>query len=167
MKKNLLFSIMLLTTCITLAQTDYRSLLVRGNRSYWANPYTVCNSGNFDIYFSKQTGIYFDSTGIFDRYTITDDNDTINERYDTEFSISHRTYELKNDTIVLTAWFEETDFTKMDNGMILEAYKILYLTDHRLVLLQLRSDGAGGWSDENPIGDCSYLFLHSFMYMDP
>lgn len=154
---------MLIATGNLSSQTNYQDLLVRTKRSYWANPYTVSNSGNFDIYFSKQSGIYFDITGLFDRYLITDDNDTIPGWYnlDTEMTISHRTYKLENDTIFLTAWFKETG-----NSRIIEAYKILYLKEQRLLLMELKSDGKGGW-EESIWPDGYGLILNQYIYMEP
>lgn len=152
--------VFLLIACDILAQTKYQELLVRDQRTYWANTVSLCNP-TFD---NKQDGMCFYSNGLYDRYEITEDNDTLSyyDLFDTELFVSSRTYKLENDTIFITSWHTETG-----NGKILEAYKILYLTDHRLVLLELKPNGKDGWEEVSLPGGCDNLKIREYKLVKP
>ena len=135
MRKNILYLFLIIASNI-LAQTNYQDLLARGQRTYWATPISICHPAcNL-----RQVGMYFDPNGLFDWYKIDDDNDTLSLYYNEENLVSHRTYNLKNDTIYITTWSSEGDY-----GKIFNAYKILYLTDKRLVVLELEPNDVGNW----------------------
>lgn len=162
MKKNLLFSIMLLTTCITLAQTDYRSLLVRDQWTYWATTKSLCEpSWNL-----LQTGMRLSWNGIYDWYEIPEVNDTVSlyDLFDTEILISHRTYELSNDTLYIGRW----PINSIENKPVPDAaYKILYITEQRMVLLELTRNAEGKWVESFLPDNCEYLRTIEFKYMPP
>ncbi|MBQ9427187.1 MAG: hypothetical protein IJU36_06110 [Paludibacteraceae bacterium] len=160
MKKVIIFYLLLTLSCRMSAQQNYHDLLIREHRTYWATPASLCHS-HFNCH---QLGVYFDTTGLFDRYEITDDNDTISlyDVLDTEIFVSHRTFTLQQDTIFIIEWLNTSG-----EGILSEAYKILYLTEQRLVLLKLKPDDYGGWKEELVSGDCDYLMTQEFKYMKP
>ena len=112
----------------------------------------------------KQVGMSFDPNGLFDWYQIDDDNDTLPLlSSDNELLVSHSTYYLKNDTIFITSWSTETGESKTD-----EAYKILYLTDQLLVLLDIYPNGSGGWEDTYRSDFCEYnINIREFKRVKP
>ncbi len=162
MKKRLILFIVLMIAGDTFAQTNYRNLLVRNNRTYWATNESICESTW--KWQTLYTGVCFDPNGIFDWYEISYDNDTLSsyDLQDTEFFVSHRTYELKTDTIFITSWHKFTG-----EGQVDEAYKILYLTEQTLVLLKLAPKGSDGWADEVQIEDCRWSTVLNLKYLKP
>jgi hypothetical protein len=142
------------------AQKNYHNFLIREHRTYWATPASLCHS-HFNC---QQLGVCFDTTGLFDRYEITDDNDTISsyDVLDTEMFVSHRSFTLQQDTIFIIEWLNTSG-----KSIVSEAYKILYLTEQRLVLLKLKTDDNGGWKEELVPGDCDYLIIQEFNRITP
>ena len=156
-RKYILYTILIITNSL-FAQTNYQELLVRGQRTYWAYTKSLCAP----IWSIGQSGICFAANGLYDRYEIPDD-DTISyyDNFDTEMFISHRTYKLHKDTIFITCWHNETG-----NGKIIEAYKILYITSLRLVLLELKLNSIGTW-EESHQPDCDYLRIREYKCLKP
>lgn len=148
MKRHIFLVVFLIVAYASFAQTKYQELLVRNQRTYWATFTSLCHP----VCNIRQVGISFDPNGLFDSYQIDDDNDTLPLlASENEVFISHRTYDLRNDTIFITRWSTESNASKTD-----EAYKILYLTDQLLVLLDIYPNGSGGWEDTYRSDFCEY-----------
>ena len=137
----LVFIILMYSLCFS-AQNNYTELLVNDTRTFWTRTQFVCNP-QWNV---VQVGIYFDSDGLFDWYKITDDNDTLSlyEGIDTEIYISHRSYELCGDTLFIYDWYNEYGGFECDTS---QAYKILYLTKQKLVLVEQKKDTSSMWRD--------------------
>ena len=155
MKKNLLVGLMLFITCITLAQTNYRELLVRGQRTYWATAVSLFNEvdiievdGDDSVHVDfGQAGMCLYQNGCFQWYKITNENDTFPfyGGIDTEVFISHRSYELHQDTLFIIAWHIGLDENNKRKNRVEDAYKILYLTEQKMLLLQLSQTPEKEW----------------------
>lgn len=142
MKSRVLLFIMLTCLPYLSAKNDYTELLVNDTRTYWARTQIVCNP-QWNI---VQMGIYFDPNGLFDWYKITDENDTLSlyESIDTEIYISHRSYEVCEDTLFVYDWYNEYGGFGRDTSQL---YKILYLTKQKLVLVEQKRDTSSTWTD--------------------
>jgi hypothetical protein len=84
MKKIFIMAFLMLTFAFHMsAQTDYRELLVRDDRTYWATAASL-----FDpIRHFSESGMWFDKNGEFERYYVSFENDTMTTKdyaYDIE-----------------------------------------------------------------------------------
>lgn len=125
------------------SQTNYKELLVRNGRTYWATSNSLCKP-QWD---TVQDGICFDPDGRWDKYIIDVDHDTLSayETIDDFIFVDHTSYELHEDTIFIIYWWytaptEIKPYTE-------EAYKILYATEQKLLLLELGKDTLNEWRE--------------------
>lgn len=134
---------MLTYTLHILAQTEYRELLVRDERTYWATANSLFDS----IRHFSEAGMWFDKNGEFEWYYI-DENDTTtlkDSAYDIEVFVSHRTYELHRDTIFVISW--PSYLSSAIEPREEDAYKILYITEQKMLLLHLVKNKNGDWEE--------------------
>lgn len=127
------------------AQTDYQNLLVRYNRTFWA---TAVSLYDYKVESNiTQAGMCLHQDGKFEWYNITNENDTswTSCCLDTEIFVSHRTYDLHQDTLFITSWQIGLDENGNRKSRISEAFKILYITEQNLFLLLLSTDEMGNW----------------------
>lgn len=161
MKKIFIIAFSMLTYALHMsAQTEYRELLVRNQRTYWATANSLFDS----IRYFSEAGMWFDKNGEFDWYFI-DENDTTtlkDSAYDTEAFVSHRTYELHQDTIFVMSW--PSYLSSAVGPSEDEAYKILYLTEQKMLLLSLVKNKNGNWVEHtNPPHHRSYVIEYRYM----
>ena len=164
MKKIFIMAFLMLTFAFHMsAQTDYRELLVRDDRTYWATAASL-----FDpIRHFSESGMWFDKNGEFERYYVSFENDTMTTKdyaYDIEVFVSHRTYELHQDTILIKRW--PSDLSSAVGPREEAAYKILYITEQKMLLLPLTKNKNGDWvEDTAPPHHTS--FVTEYRYMKP
>lgn len=137
------------------AQNNYRELLVRDNHTYWATAVSLFGEvdiieidGDDSLHLDlRQVGMRLDQDGYFQWYEISNENDTLPlyGGIDTEIFVSHRTYELHQDTIFVMRWpsYLSSAAGPSDDG----AYKILYLTEQKMLLLNLVKNKNGNWEE--------------------
>ena len=143
------------------AQTNYRDLLVRDQRTYWATAKSLFDS----IRHFSEAGMWFDKNGEFDRYYIVENDTTTlkDSAYDIEVFVSHRTYELHQDTIFVMTW---PSYLSSAIGPCEEddAYKILYITEQKMLLLPLTKSKNGNWVENTyPPDHRSYVSEYRYM----
>lgn len=131
---------------------NYNSMLTTpGVRTYWYQPGTVCDP-QWDMI---ERGIYFGPDSLFDWYKIMYENDTLSlsEGLEWSWEIDYHSYELREDTLFIKQWGSEPK--------TYEAYKILYITEQKLVLLYLTKDSLSQWVEyrEPP---CDQLIILEF-----
>lgn len=164
MKKKILLIISLVYSILLTAQINNDKLLVSNTCTYWALTNSVCNP-QWNV---VQSGIYFNPNGFFDWYQITDENDTLSlgEGTDYNINIDHRSYKLRNDTIFIIEWEivgccagkQEPYDTIPD---IIMAYKCLYSSMGKLLLLELKKDSLSRWV-ESRYPPCNGLNILEF-----
>lgn len=178
MKKGFTFCIilLLLTVHISLAQTNYYNLLVRDNRTCWATAASIVGPEKVGVEYddsihfeSKQCGICLGRDGYFEWYEISDENDTLPMILDdyTRFFVSHFTYELHNDTLFIKSRYKPNVGYDTERGPYeYKAYKILYLTEQKMLLLGLRKDNNDNWIEETYPPDHKSTVIE-YRYMKP
>lgn len=148
MKRKALLVISLVSSIILAAQINDNNLLFSNTRTYWALTKSLCNP-HWNM---LQKGIYFDPNGLFDWYQITSENDTLSlgEGMDWNINIDHRSYKLHGDTIFIVEY--EIDGCCADRPEpydtipeTINAYKILYCSMQKLLLLELKKDSLSRW----------------------
>lgn len=161
MKRKYLLYTFLITIHSLFAQTNYRDLLVRDQRTYWATAESLFKPFRYYL----EVGIWFDKNGEFDWYEITDENDTLSlyDGIDTEIFVSHRTYELHQDTIFVMTW---PSYLSSAIGPSEEddAYKILYIAEQKMLLLPLTKNKNGNW-EENTYPPYHRSYVSEYRYM--
>lgn len=142
-RKMFFIGTLVYSICLT-AQNNYKELMVRETPTYWAKTESGCTPQWNMI----ETGIYFCADSLFGWYKITDEHDTLSlyDGIDTEMFVDHRSFIFHDDTLFITDWYNEhgRNLGKLSYNTS-EAYKIAYLTEHKLVLIQLRKDTLSGW----------------------
>lgn len=147
--EGIIINFMLLLVLQSYSQTNhcnYREFLAQNNRTYWVETRST------RIPWRKVRGMFFDIDGNFDQYYIeeyleVEENDTIFTSPLMDFSGCFCTkYFIHRDTIFINDWYA----TQTDTAILLRptAYKILYATKQRLLLLPLNEDDLGTWRDE-------------------
>ena len=133
------------------AQNDYHSFLAREKKSYWATTYSLCHPQWDKI----QEGMCFAKDSSFYRYEITNNNDTIclSTGYNqiTKHTIERCTYSFNGDTIFITEWYVTKNKSNKVNGKekyVSDAYKILYKTERKILLLRLHQYIRNEWWEE-------------------
>jgi hypothetical protein len=133
------------------AQVDYVSFLAREKKSYWAATYSLCHPQWDKI----QEGMCFGKDSSFYRYEITNNNDTIS--LSTGYNqirrrtIERCTYAINGDTIFITEWYVAPNKSNKHNEeakYVADAYKILYVTEEKILLLRLRRFFRDEWWEE-------------------
>lgn len=148
MKKRI-FLYMIIYSLGVFAENDYGVFLVQNDtRTFWANTITVCHP----LWNMTESGLYFDPNGYCDWYKVTDENDTLSlgDGMDWNINVDHRSYELRQDTLFVIQWILDGCCTprKTPYDMVpdtVEAYKIIYNTKQKLLLLDLTKDSLSGW----------------------
>ena len=156
MKKKIILYIVLMIVGDIFAQTNYRELLVRDQRTYWATAVSLFGEvdiieidGDDSIHLDLgQAGMRLDQDGYFQWYRISNENDTLTSYggIDTEIFVSHRTYELHQDTIFVMSW--PSYLSSAVGPSEDEAYKILYITEQKMLLLRLVKNINGNWEED-------------------
>lgn len=140
------------------AQNDYRNLLVRDNQTYWASAYSSCRP-QWNV---LESGMYFSRDNLFDWYKITDENDTLSlgEGSDWNINVDHRSFKLHEDTLFVMQWEIDGCCTHGHSydtiSYTINAYKIIYITKQKLLLLELKKDSLSRWV-ENTYPPCYEL----------
>lgn len=133
------------------AQIDYASFLAREKKSYWATTYSLCHPHWDKI----QEGMCFGKDSSYYRYEITNNNDTIclSTGYNqiTNRTVEQCTYSFNGDTIFITEWYVTKNKSNKCNGelkSVSDAYKILYMTERKVLLLRLKQHIRNEWWEE-------------------
>lgn len=164
MKRKILIVISLVYSILLAAQTNDDKLLVSDTRTYWALTKSICNP-QWNV---VQSGIYFEPNGFFDWYQITDENDTLSlgEGMDYNINIDHRSYKLCSDTILIIEWEivgccanNPKPYDTIPDTIM--AYKCLYCSMEKLLLLELKKDSLSRWV-ENRYPPCNELNILQF-----
>lgn len=173
MKKIFLtYIIMLIMAFHVSAQNSYRELLVRDNHTYWATAVSLFREvdiieidGDDSIHLDLgPVGMRLDQDGYFQWFKISNENDTLPlyDGIDTDIFVSHRTYELHQDTIFVMRWPNHLSSAIGPREEV--AYKILYLTEQKMLLLLLRKNKNGDWEeDTNPPHHKSIVVEYRYM----
>ena len=164
MRRIPIFAFVMLVAYNMFSQGDYRNFLVQDNRTHWANVYSL----NHPQWNRKQAGIYFDDKGLFDWYEITDENDTISlgDGTDWNINVDHRSFGLYKDTLFVIQWeIEDCCTSRQESYNVVSdttnAYKIIYVTKKKLVLLELKKDSSYRWVEYmNP--SCNELNIREY-----
>jgi hypothetical protein len=134
---------MLLVALHSYSQSNYYGeYLAQKNRTYWAET----NSIRIPAWGCIQRGMFFDIDGSFDQYCVKEENDTTFISPEIDFLGYFCTkYFIHGDTIFISDWFiEEADTATLQRPT---AYKILYATKQRMLILPLEKDNQGNWRD--------------------
>ncbi len=146
MKRKLFIIVLVLITSFRVsAQTNYRDLLVQDNQSFWATAVSLFDS----IENTTQAGMRLDKDGYFEWYYITNENDTLSAVVDrdTRMYTSHFTYKVCGDTLYVVHWPKKHEGVVTETICYREAYKILYLTEQKMLLMQLVKNKKGAWEE--------------------
>lgn len=145
MKKLILILLVMCICSLGYGRNNNFELSLPDMRTYWSQTKTVCHP-QWDL---KEIGIYFGPDSLFDWYKIMYENDTLSlsEGLEWSFNVDHSSYKLNEDTIFIIQW-EEDGCCSPGYDMItdtVEAYKIIYNTEQKLVLLDLTKDSLSRW----------------------
>lgn len=143
-KRKVIYFMLLVAIHSYSQENYYREFLAQNNRTYWAE------TRSLRVPWANTRGMFFDTDGSFDQYYIKEyievENDTIFHSSLVDFLDYFSTkYFIHGDTIFISDWYA----ADADTAMLIrpKAYKILYTTKQRLLLLTLEQDSLGTWRD--------------------
>ena len=144
------------------AQKNYADFLVQGAFTYWSLTKSVCHPQWNMI----EKGLCIGKDSLFDWYRITDENDTLSlgDGMDWNFYADHRSFELNKDTLFVIQWdINDSGFQEPCDLIpdTVQAYKILYITKQKLLLLSLVKDSLSQWVEYRNL-KCNELIILEF-----
>ena len=158
MKERIFLYMMIIYSLGLSAQNNYADFLVQGTRTYWSLTKSVCHPQWNMI----ETGLCVGADSLFDWYKITDENDTLSlgEGSDWNINVDHRSFKLHEDTLFVMQWEIDGCCTHGHSydtiSYTINAYKIIYITKQKLLLLELKMDSLSRWV-ENTYPPCYEL----------
>lgn len=148
MKKLIPILFVMIMCSLGYSRNNNSALSVPNKRTYWALTKSVC----YPQWNMIERGIYFGPDSLFDWYQITNENDTLSlgDGMDWNINIDHRSYWLNEDTLFIKEWEIDGCCTPRPEPYdtiphTVEAYKILYVTKQKLLLLDLTKDSLSRW----------------------
>jgi hypothetical protein len=166
--KNLKVLLVLFTFSAGYGQNNNFVMIIQEGRTFWPLTKSICSSQLNMI----EKGVYFGPDNSFDWYKITDENDTLSlgDGMDWNINVDRCSYDLREDTLFVIRRVIAGCCTPRPDSYdtisdTIYAYKIIYTTEQKLVLLDLTKDSLSGWVEyRDPI--CNKLNILEFNHAD-